>query len=204
MTELATAIAALPHAAEESDPLDRQSEAEHLFGVWVFVFTECLTFAAYFVIYLLYHNRDLETFQQSRLHLSPTFGLVNTLLLLTSSWQVARSVHSARAEQFDAAARQAAVTMLFGAAFVISKSVEWARELSAGHTFGENDFFAFYYFLTGIHVVHVLIGFAFMLSGIRKLRQPAPSPRSMEVAAIYWHMVDFLWVVIFALLYVVR
>jgi nitric oxide reductase NorE protein len=173
-------------------------------GAWAFILIECATFSAYFIVYMLYRMHDPATFAQSQLELSSTYGLVNTLILLASSWQVARSVHSARARQYDAAWRQAALTVALGVAFIGSKLSEWSSEIRAGHTFESNDFFAFYFFLTGIHVVHVLVGFVFMGVALYKLRERDVASEALEIAAIYWHMVDFLWVVIFALLYVMR
>lgn len=177
---------------------------DKLVGVWVFILIECATFSAYFIIYMLYRMHDPATFGRSQLQLDPALGVLNTLILLASSWQVARSVHSARAGELDAAWRQALLTVALGAAFVISKLSEWRLEIQRGNTFETNDFFAFYFFLTAIHVVHVFIGFVFMSVGMYKLRDTDPSGHAMEIASVYWHMVDFLWVVIFALLYVIR
>ena len=87
---------------------------------------------------------------------------------------------------------------------MISKVSEWTLEIQRGHTFQSDDFFGFYFFLTGIHIVHVLVGFVFMAVALYHLREPEPSAQPLEIGAVYWHMVDFLWVVIFALLYVVR
>ncbi|MET0385546.1 MAG: cytochrome c oxidase subunit 3 [Polyangiales bacterium] len=182
----------------------RTLASEKLSGAWAFILLECVTFSAYFVIYMLYRMHNPETFARSQTHLSPTFGMVNTLILLTSSWQVARSVHSTRAAQYRAAQRQAVATVALGAVFIVSKLIEWSLELARGYTFGTDDFFAFYFFLTGIHVVHVLVGFVFMGAAVVKLRGAEACRETMEVAAVYWHMVDFLWVVIFTLLYVMR
>lgn len=191
-------------AAFEAPEQDAPVWTEKLSGAWVFIFIECITFSAYFIVYMLYRMHDPATFQASQLHLNPSYGVINTLILLASSWQVARSVHSARAQQLDAAWRQALLTVALGAAFVVSKLSEWHSEISHGYTFETNDFFAFYFFLTGIHVVHVLIGFVFISVGMYKLRDDDRSAHALEIASIYWHMVDFLWVVIFALLYVMR
>jgi nitric oxide reductase NorE protein len=168
----------------------------------VFILIECLTFSAYFVMYMLQRMHDLPTFRASQVHLSPGFGVVNTLVLLASSWQVARSVHSARVADYRAAWRQALLTVVLGALFVVSKVSEWALEIQRGHHFHSNDFFAFYFFLTGIHVVHVLVGFVFMAVALYHVRER--ESLALEIGAVYWHMVDFLWVVIFALLYVIR
>jgi nitric oxide reductase NorE protein len=89
--------------------------------------------------------------------------------------------------------------------FVASKMFEWSAKVRDGFTFSTNDFFSFYYFLTGIHVLHVLIGFGFLSAVVYQLASPERrSQEIIETGATYWHMVDFLWVVIFALLYVMR
>ncbi|HTU64163.1 MAG TPA: cytochrome c oxidase subunit 3 [Polyangiales bacterium] len=178
--------------------------SDKISGAWAFILIECATFSAYFGVYMLYRMHDPATFAEAQAHLHPTWGLVNTLILLASSWQVARSVHSARAEHYDAAFRQAVLTVALGLAFVVSKLSEWHFEIQRGYNFETNDFFAFYFFLTGIHVVHVLLGFVFMGVALFKLRERDAHSDALEIAGIYWHMVDFLWVVIFALLYVVR
>ena len=200
MQRVATAdlSAVSSHGREPAELSDKVS------GAWAFILIECATFSAYFVVYMLYRMHDPATFVEAQTHLSPTFGLVNTLILLTSSWQVARSVHSARAGQCDAAWRQAWLTVALGFAFVVSKLSEWRFEIQRGYNFETNDFFAFYFFLTGIHVVHVLVGFVFMGVALHKLHERDVHSEALEIAGIYWHMVDFLWVAIFALLYVVR
>lgn len=215
MTELAARGVPTPVASPSQQTADASAplRSEKVSGIWTFIIVECLTFSAYFVIYMLYRMHDRETFQAGQAQLSPNFGLINTLILLTSSWLAARSLHYARSGLYGIAARQAALTVALGCAFVISKLSEWRFELSQGYSFETNDFFAFYFFLTGIHVVHVLVGFVFMGAAIRALRAAQPRSRgshgshaaeSIEVASIYWHMVDFLWVIIFGLLYVVR
>lgn len=187
-----------------AEPTELSELSDKVSGAWAFILIECATFSAYFIVYMLYRMHDPATFAEAQSHLSPTFGMVNTLILLASSWQVARSVHSARARQYDAAFRQAVLTVALGIAFVVSKLSEWAFEIQRGYNFETNDFFAFYFFLTGIHVVHVLLGFVFTGVALYKLHEREVNSEALEIAGIYWHMVDFLWVVIFALLYVVR
>ena len=95
--------------------------------------------------------------------------------------------------------------MAFGGLFIASKLVEWSSKIGDGYTLTTNGFFTFYYFLTGIHVVHVLMGFGFLAVAIHQMHSPARrSMPAIEACGIYWHMVDFLWVIIFALLYVMR
>jgi len=94
------------------------------------------------------------------------------------------------------------LTAAMGAAFLASKLTEWFLLVHSGHTFASNQFFMYYFFLTGIHL---LIGFVTIGVIIYQLRSPRRrSQELVETCATYWHTVDLLWVLIFSLLYVVR
>ncbi len=184
--------------------------------MWAFVLFETLVFTAYFGFYLFYRARSPELFLHDQAHLDLRIGVVNTLVLLLSSWSVARCVQSSRVGAYRAAVRDVVVTAAFAAVFLLFKVFEWTRLVRTGNGWGSNegsnedsnDFFTYYFFLTGIHFVHLLIGFValgvigYRLSGAR--RGSRESQVLVETCATYWHTVDFLWVLIFALLYVVR
>lgn len=173
--------------------------------MWAFVLFESLVFSSYFVVYMLHRVRNAQLFLESQARLSQGFGAANTLVLLLSSWFMARCVQSARERQYDAAQRQVLAAGACGALFVGLKLYEWSLELTQGYGFSSNEFFSFYYFLTAIHVLHVLIGFVVLGVAVYQLRgAQLRSQEVIETCATYWHMVDFLWVIIFALLYVMR
>jgi nitric oxide reductase NorE protein len=182
--------------------------------MWAFVLFETLVFTAYFGFYLFYRARSPELFLHSQAQLDLRIGVFNTLILLLSSWSVARCVQSSRAGAYRAALRDVVITAAFAAVFLFSKVFEWARLVRMGNGLDSNDFFTYYFFLTGIHFVHLLIGFVVLGVIVYQLRSPAPrsqgsqgsqgSQELIETCATYWHTVDFLWVLIFALLYVVR
>ncbi|UEA32783.1 cytochrome c oxidase subunit 3 [Mycobacterium avium subsp. avium] len=173
--------------------------------MWAFVLFETLVFTAYFGFYLFYRARNPELFLHSQAHLDLRIGVSNTLVLLLSSWSVARCVQSARAGVYRAALRDVYITAAFAAVFLFFKVFELARLVRTGNGLDSNDFFTYYFFLTGIHFVHLLIGFVALGVVVYQLRSPARcSQELVETCATYWHTVDFLWVLIFALLYVVR
>jgi nitric oxide reductase NorE protein len=173
--------------------------------MWAFVLFETLVFTAYFGFYLFYRSQNPELFLHSQAQLDLRIGVFNTLILLLSSWSVARCVQSARAAAYGPALKDAFLTAFFGVVFLCSKVFEWARQIQMGNGFGSSDFFTYYFFLTGIHFVHLLIGFVVLGVVIYQLRSPARRNQELvETCATYWHTVDFLWVLIFALLYVVR
>ncbi len=176
--------------------------------MWAFVLFETLVFTGYFGFYLFYRARSPELFLHSQAQLDLRIGVSNTLVLLLSSWSVARCVQSSRAGAYRAALRDAFITAAFAAVFLFFKVFEWARLIRMGNGLDSNDFFTYYFFLTGIHFVHLLIGFVVLGVIVYQLRSLARPERKLqeniETSATYWHTVDFLWVLIFALLYVVR
>ena len=173
--------------------------------MWAFVLFEAFVFTAYFIVYVVRRTQSPELFLESQAHLELRVGVFNTLVLLASSWSVARCVQAARERSFRAATTNAFLTLLFGFVFLVSKVLEWATKLEEGFGFTTNEFFSFYYFLTGIHFLHLLIGFGVLGIAVHQLRSPARrSQETIETCATYWHTIDFLWVMIFALLYVMR
>ena len=173
--------------------------------MWAFVLFEAFLFTAYFTVYLFSRARSPDLFLESQAHLDLGVGTFNTLVLLTSSWFMARCVQAARERSHRAASTHAFLTGLCGLVFLVSKVLEWAREIDKGFTFTTNEFFSFYYFLTGLHFLHLLIGFVFLGIVVYQLWSPARrSQELVETGATYWHTIDFLWVLIFALLYVMR
>jgi nitric oxide reductase NorE protein len=173
--------------------------------MWAFVLFEAFVFTAYFTVYVFSRAQNPDLFLESQAHLDLRVGAVNTLVLLTSSLFVARCVQTAREGSYRTATRNALLTMLFGFVFLVSKVREWEVEIEQGFTFTTDEFFSFYYFLTAIHFIHLLIGFIVLAVAVHQLRSPARrSQEIVETCATYWHTIDFLWVLIFALLYVMR
>jgi nitric oxide reductase NorE protein len=173
--------------------------------MWAFVLFESVVFTSYFTVYIIRRALSPELFLRSQAELSLAVGVFNTLVLLVSSWSAARCVQAARERSFSSALTNAFLTMFFGFVFLVSKVSEWAAEIGQGFGFTANEFFSFYYFLTAIHFLHLLIGFVVLGIAVHQLWSPARrSQEIVETCATYWHTVDYLWVMIFALLYVMR
>lgn len=173
--------------------------------MWLFVLFEALLFTGYFSVYLALRTQNEDLFLQSQADLDLRIGVFNTIVLLSSSWAIARCVRASREGAYRSAMTYAFVTVGFGVVFVISKVLEWIQEIRMGNTFTSDEFFQHYFFLTSLHCIHVLIGFVVLGVVIYQLQSPARrSQQLVETGATYWHTVDFLWVLIFAMLYVVR
>lgn len=181
---------------------------EHVPGgrdIWVFVLFESFVFTSYFCVYLFNRTQHERAFLYGQSHLLLWLGVLDTIVLLSSSWAVARCVQHARSGRFERARREAFLTVICGLVFLILKIVEWVRLIHMGHTFTSGQFFQYYFFLTAIHCIHLLIGFVVLGVLLYKLtKEERRSQATVETCATYWHSVDFFWVLIFALLYVVR
>jgi nitric oxide reductase NorE protein len=154
---------------------------------------------------MYFRSQHQDLFLQSQARLNVDIGAVNTVMLLTSSLFVASGTAAARAGNSANALRAWVIAFAFGAAFPLLKLFEWIPEISAGLTPGKNLFFMYYFVMTGLHLCHVALGLVIMCFVIRNLKTSAqPKISLVETGATYWHMVDVLWLVLFALLYLMR
>ena len=197
-------------ANSSQEDVTSQHKKRHLpaeVGIWTFIFGDLIVFALFFLIVLYYKGLNQALFHQSQAHLNQFYAMFNTLLLLTSSWFVARGVQAAQKGLAKTASTQFALTILCGVGFATVKYLEYGEKLRAGFTLKTNDFFTCYYMFTGTHLAHVVLGMFMLFLMIRTLRSgtiDARKIRFVEAGAIFWHMVDLLWIVLFALFYLVK
>jgi len=174
-------------------------------GMWVFVLGDMVIFGVYFIIFMVYRAHEQGSFLTAQRHLSLASGAVNTLLLLAGSRFVALAVTAAGTGHYRRARRLIGAGALCGCGFLLVKAHEWYALVSAGLTVQRDNFFMFYYAFTGVHLFHVLAGLMVLGIMAAELRRPAGGRRWLiEAGAIYWHLVDLLWIILFALLYLVR
>lgn len=176
-------------------------------GIWLLIFGEMTVFAALFASFLQARHGDVAGFLAGQAHLSKGIGIGNTLLLLTSSLFVAKGVEAAKRGDIAHAPRHFAWGLTCAAGFVLLKAFEYTRLFSEGISLGSHPFFGWYFGLTALHLGHVLIG-GVLLSALTLItRRPLTKPLHLalaESAGCFWHMVDLLWIVIFALIYLVE
>ncbi|MCW3014534.1 MAG: cytochrome oxidase subunit [Solirubrobacterales bacterium] len=201
-------MSTITRAADEK--VGRPKTEQHVpgeVGTWVFIFGDMTIFAILFVTYLYYRADDPKLFDASQKHLDQTYGAVNTLLLLLSSLLVATAVRAVRARKVQIVPWLIAGAFSCGLAFSGLKIAEWHEKVSHGLKPATNDFYMYYFVLTGLHWFHLIIGL-FVLSFLFYLaRKPEMSKRQFgffEGGACFWHMVDLLWIVLFPLLYLVK
>lgn len=176
-------------------------------GVWVFVIADMTIFGILFGSFMIGRHHNPELFETSRHSLNQNFGGINTLILLTSSWFAAAALAAVRKAQYKTTQNFIVGAFLCGIAFMVSKAIEYTEKLNANITLLTNDFFMYYFTLTGLHLFHVIAGNVLLAVLWFKARSESFDPDRpvvLECGAIYWHMVDLIWIFLFPLLYLVR
>jgi nitric oxide reductase NorE protein len=182
----------------------RPVEAEP--GIWLVVVLDVVMFCSLFALYLVYRDAEPEVFRAGQAEMSTALGLLNTLVLLASSVAVVAGVNAARSDAMRDARRLFGVATACGAGFVVVKAIEWSVLTAAGATPRTDDFFMLYYGLAGMHLLHVLIGLLVLVLMRRATGREVgfrTDSALLGSGAVFWHMVDLLWLVIFTLVYFV-
>jgi cytochrome c oxidase subunit 3 len=185
-------------------------------GMWLFLFTELLLFGGLFLLYAVYLARYPHEFAIAGKQLNWVMGTANTAILLTSSLFVAMAVTSVQRGELRRSIWLIGGTILCAAGFMAIKYFEWSAKIGhgiypgSGHLKagppGESIFFSLYFMTTGIHGLHVLIGGALLALVAMKVRSGAVNAENyilLENGALYWHLVDLIWIFIFPLYYLV-
>ncbi|ODQ96447.1 cytochrome c oxidase subunit 3 [Mycolicibacterium holsaticum] len=177
-------------------------------GIWIVLFGDLTMFTVIFVVYLHERGKAPSLFADSQAALNSTFGAINTLVLLTSSLLVVLATRAMQRENLRRWAPRLTIgAFAVGALFVLIKVIEYREKVIAGITPTTNEFFMYYFVLTGLHLAHVLLGLAVLTVLWLLARRPAHTKTQIayfEGGACFWHMVDLLWIVIFPLLFLVR
>jgi cytochrome c oxidase subunit 3 len=221
--------AANPNLAHQFEDLAQQKEASTL-GMWAFLATELMFFGGALTAFVVYRSFYADAFAQaSREHMSIPLGTINTAVLLCSSLTVAMAVHFARHGERRKLVFMLLATIGLALAFLCIKAteyyIEYRHELVPGLNFqypphhhphpdrltasppNVQLFFCFYFFLTGLHALHMIIGVGvFSLITYRAWRGKY-SPdyyNPVEVSGLYWHFVDLVWIFLFPLLYLLH
>jgi len=185
-------------------------------GMWLFLYTEIILFGGLFVLYAVYLTLHTQDFIEGGQELNRIFGVVNTVILLVSSFAVAASITAVQQGQKGIALMGLGGSIGCGLIFLVNKYFEWGHKISHGiypnserlleGADGQNIFFGLYYVITGLHGLHIIIGItvlavamAFVISG-----KVGPNRFALlENAGLYWHLVDLIWIFIFPLFYLI-
>ena len=185
-------------------------------GMWLFLFTEMLLFGGLFIVYSVYRYRNATAFHLAAHELSIFIGTINTIILLISSSTIAMSITAIQKKDKKLALLLLGITILLGLAFLINKYFEWGEHIKEqiypgssvlalrGH--GDVLFYGLYFFMTGLHALHIIIGLIFIgiITGkIFKNKITYDNYVLLENSGLYWHLVDLIWIFLFPLFYLI-
>jgi len=196
--------------------MHRDDDASKI-GMWLFIFTEILLFGGLFIVYSVYRFRNPVAFHIAHEELSITMGLINTIILLISSATVAISISAIQKNDRKISMMMLGLTLLFALIFLVNKYFEWGAKFEHGMypgsdlmtmlSHGDMLFFSLYFFMTGLHAVHIIVGMILLSVSIFKVRSGAiHSTRFvlLENSGLYWHLVDLIWIFLFPLFYLIH
>jgi heme/copper-type cytochrome/quinol oxidase subunit 3 len=171
-------------------------------GIWWFLASEIPVFGGLIASYIVVRLGS-SGWAEAASHLNFNLGLLNTFLLLTSSMTVVMAFAAVEDKEPRRIAMFLGLTVLLGLGFLIVKAFEYTGEINHGFTPSAGIFWSFYYGMTGLHALHVLAGIIVNLVlwiGALKGSLAGRSHR-VELAGLYWHFVDIVWIFLFPLLY---
>jgi cytochrome c oxidase subunit 3 len=205
-----------PGLEHHFEDLEKQRHAAQL-GMWIFLASELLLFAALFTLYYAYRAHFPQVFHEGVGHNPRHLGTLNTCILLLGSLTAALAVNALRRNRTGAARLLAAGTVVAAIGFLIVKIYEYGLHFQEGiFPGGAGDFFAahpepgwpifftLYFAMTGLHAIHVTLGgllFAFITWWIGRARVGAAGAYRAELGALYWHFVDVIWVFLWPMFY---
>jgi cytochrome c oxidase subunit 3 len=180
--------------------------------MWFFLASEVLFFGALFATYAVYRSFNAEAFRIAGARTEIVYGSINTALLLTSSMTMTVALRAATARLRDLTLLGLGVTAALGVAFLVCKGLEYREDFIEHLVPGPNFplsppatqiFWGLYWIMTGIHAVHLTAGIGVVLTifTLFKRRVIPVQGSTMEGAALYWHFVDCVWIVLYPLLY---
>jgi cytochrome c oxidase subunit 3 len=185
-------------------------------GMWFFLFTEMLLFGGLFIVYSIYRFRNGEAFHLAAQELNVSIGTINTIILLVSSTTIAMSITAIQLKNKKFALILLCITILLGLAFLVNKYFEWGEHIKE-HIYpgssvlalrGQGDvlFYGLYFFMTGLHALHIIVGLVFIaVIAVKIYRDKITFDNFvlLENSGLYWHLVDLIWIFLFPLFYLI-
>jgi cytochrome c oxidase subunit III len=202
------------------DTAEQQKDASTL-GMWVFLITEIMFFGGLFLAYSVYRALYPATFGFASTTLNVYIGAANTVVLLCSSFTMVLAVRAAQLGWRKGIIIFLILTLALGLVFLGVKAYEWNEKFQEHHVPGPSFhlegipagsqgqaqlFFSLYFAMTGLHALHMVIGVGILSTLLwfaYKGRYTAEYMTPVDVAGLYWHFVDIIWIFLFPLLYLI-
>jgi cytochrome c oxidase subunit 3 len=196
--------------------IEHRDDTGDRFGMWLFLYTEVILFSGLFILYAMAAYKFPQEYAEASHMLNIYFGTINTLVLLTSSLTIALAVSAIQLGRKKQTLILCWITVALAITFLINKYFEWSAEIGHGIYPGSEHlaemgpgvtvFFNLYYFTAGLHGFHVLVGATLIgVVAFMTKNDKVTSDRYtlLENSALYWHLVDLVWIFLFPLYYLI-
>lgn len=174
-----------------------------MFGFWVYLMTDLLMFAVLFAVYAVLRDSTFGGPTASDL-LNPDLALIETLLLLTSSFTVGIGMLAAKQLKKDQVMLWFGITFVLGIAFLSLELYEFYELIHEGHTMQSSAFLSAFFVLLGTHGIHIISGLLWMgiiLVFVAKRGLTRSNVRKLALLSLFWHFLDIVWIFIFTVVY---
>ena len=175
-------------------------------GIWLFLASEVMLFGGLFSAYIMLRLSDPNWASYCLYKLNVPLATLNTTVLITSSITMVMSWVSLKLNDIKKFKLYMGLTLLCSFGFLVIKYIEYSSKFEGGYYPSTNNFYAVYFVLTGLHLLHVVGGIIvngyFYGPGIKMWgSEPERFTNRIEVAGLYWHFVDLVWIFLFPALY---
>lgn len=206
-----------PQTAVHAINAEHRDDHASRIGMWLFIFTELILFSGLFLVFAVFRYKFREGFHLAAQELDVAIGTINSIILLLSGMTMGISFLANQKANRKLSLLMLVATMLLGIVFLGVKYVEWMAKIEHGLFPGSNDlislssgdilFFGLYFFMTGLHALHLIIGLVLLGVVLFKVYTGTINPGKyalLENCSLYWHMVDLIWLFLFPIFYLIN
>jgi cytochrome c oxidase subunit III len=199
-----------------SGQIEHRDDIGSRLGMWIFIFTELLLFGGLFLVYAIYRSMHPQQFHEAAIELNAFIGTLNTVILLVSSMTIAMAITAIQKGNRKLSMYLIAFTILLALLFMVNKYFEWGHKFHVGLYPGSDLmlqldhghilFFGLYFFMTGLHAFHIIVGIILLTVCFLRVKNSKINPdKNMLLvnSGLYWHLVDLIWIFLFPLLYLI-
>ncbi len=175
--------------------------------IWMVIIVEIVTFAAGLTAFSVQRISNIELFRESAHLLNQGFALANTIILISGGYFMAMAISKLKKNDNRASSAWTLAAVFSGLGFLLLKGLEYYQKLEHGIGLEYNQFFNFYWLLTGFHYLHVFLGTMILLVMYFKIKKNIYNKDNfldVETSAAFWHMCDLIWLLLFAVLYLIK
>jgi len=207
----------IEHKIEPALTMEHLDDDASRIGMWLFVFTELILFSGLFLVYAVFRLRYSEGFHIASKQLDVSTGTINSIILLLSGLTMGTAFMANQKGNKKLSLLMLMGTMVLGTIFLIIKYFEWTAKFShglypssevlLGLSSSDVMFFGLYFFMTGLHALHLIIGLVFIGVVLKKVYDDhihSTNYALLENCSLYWHMVDLIWIFLFPIFYLIN